>query len=133
MSDYFDPYDADRPMRLGCSCGAHASPGEHAAAELRSRSESADFEAYSNQFIEATLMKALFPQDAVRRNFLRAVGRRTAMAAIGSVLPIASLQAMAQDKGALGEEGPEDRLHPDHLRHAADHGATRWASTASRG
>jgi nitrate/nitrite transport system substrate-binding protein len=100
MSDYFDPYDADRPMRLGCSCGAHASPGEHAAAELRSRSESADFQAYSNQFIEASLMKALFPQDAVRRNFLRAVGRRTAMAAIGSVLPVASLQAMAQDKGA---------------------------------
>jgi nitrate/nitrite transport system substrate-binding protein len=47
-------------------------------------------------------MKALFPQDAVRRKFLRAVGRNTAMAAIGSVLPIASLQALAQDKpGAL--------------------------------
>jgi len=99
MSDYFDPYDADRPMRLGCSCGAHASPAEHAAATLRERSESEDFQAYSNQFIEATLLKALFPQDAQRRRFLRAVGRRTAMAAIGSALPIASLQAMAQDKG----------------------------------
>jgi nitrate/nitrite transport system substrate-binding protein len=101
MSDYFDPFDADRPLRMGCSCGRHASAADHAAATLRERSESAEFEAYSNQFVEATLVKALFPQDAVRRNFLRAVGRRSAMAAIASVLPVASLQAMAQDKGAL--------------------------------
>ena len=100
MSDYFDPYDADRPLRLSCSCGVHANEAEHAAATLRQRSDSAEFEAYSNEFVQATLMKALFPQDAQRRRFLRAVGRRTAMAAIGSVLPIASLQAMAQEKNA---------------------------------
>jgi hypothetical protein len=64
MSDYFDPYDADRPLRLTCSCGVHANEAEHATAQLRQRSDSAEFEAYSNQFIEATLMKALFPQDA---------------------------------------------------------------------
>ena len=101
MSDYFDPFDADRPLAMRCSCGRHASDAEHATATLRERSESADFQAYSNQFIEASLMKAIFPQDAVRRRFLRAVGRNTAMAAISSVLPIASLQAMAQDKAAL--------------------------------
>jgi len=72
-----------------------------AATELRRRSETASFEAYSNEFIEATLVKALFPQDEVRRRFLRAVGKGTAMAAISSVLPLTSLQAMAQDKGAL--------------------------------
>ena len=96
--DPYGIYDADRPLRLGCSCGAHASIAEHAAAELRTRSESSSFEAESNAFVEATLMKALFPQDALRRRFLRAVGRNTAMAAIGSVLPLASLQAMAQAK-----------------------------------
>jgi len=101
MSAYFDPYDADRPLRMACSCGRHASDAEHAAAELRARSETADFQAYSNEFVEASLMKALFPQDAVRRRFLRAVGRNTAMAAISSVLPVASLQAMAQEKSAL--------------------------------
>jgi nitrate/nitrite transport system substrate-binding protein len=99
--DPFDPYDADRPLMLGCSCGRHRSAADHAAAELRTRSETAEFEPYSNAFVEASLVKALFPQDAVRRNFLRAVGRRTAMAAIGSVLPVASLQAMAQEKGPL--------------------------------
>jgi nitrate/nitrite transport system substrate-binding protein len=68
---------------------------------LRARSETAEFEAYSQEFIEATLVKALFPQDQERRNFLRAVGQKTAMAAIASVLPVASLQAMAQDKAPL--------------------------------
>ena len=94
--DPYGIYDADRPLRRGCSCGAHASGSEHAAAELRARSETASFEAESNAFVEATLMKALFPQDALRRKFLRAVGRNSAMAAIGSVLPIASMQALAQ-------------------------------------
>jgi nitrate/nitrite transport system substrate-binding protein len=102
MTDRFDPYDADRPLNMRCTCGAHASAAEHAAATLRTRSESAEFETYSNHFVEATLMKSLFPQDSMRRNFLRAVGRNTAMAAIGSVLPIASLQAMAQEAGKPG-------------------------------
>ena len=99
-SDRHDPYDADRPLLMRCSCGQHASEAEHAVATLRARSESAEFEAESRNFIEAALVKALFPQDALRRRFLRAVGRNTSMAAIGSVLPIASLQAMAQDKAA---------------------------------
>ena len=109
MSEFFSPYDADRPLMLRCSCGRAHSQAEHraelaaeaAAATLRERSASSAFEAYSNEFLEATLVKALFPHDAVRRRFLRAVGKRTAMAAIASVLPVASLQAMAQEKGAL--------------------------------
>ncbi|HEY9108353.1 MAG TPA: CmpA/NrtA family ABC transporter substrate-binding protein [Roseateles sp.] len=97
-----DPYDADRPLLMRCTCGQHASAADHAAAELKARSETADFEAESASFVEATLVKALFPQDALRRRFLKAVGRNTAMAAISSVLPVASLQAMAQGtSGAL--------------------------------
>jgi nitrate/nitrite transport system substrate-binding protein len=52
--------------------------------------------------MEASLVKALFPQEPVRRAFLKAVGRRSAMGAIASVLPmgaLTSLQAMAQEKG----------------------------------
>ena len=94
---------------MKCTCGRDHTLADHhaevvaddAARELRARSETAEFEAYSNQFIEATLVKAIFPQDDERRRFLRAVGKGTAMAAIASVLPVASLQAMAQDKGAL--------------------------------
>ncbi|WP_210542685.1 CmpA/NrtA family ABC transporter substrate-binding protein [Rhodoferax sp. PAMC 29310] len=111
MSEFFDPYNADRPLMMKCSCGRDHTVAEHKAEQngaeqatrtLRERSETAEFEAYSNEFIEATLMKALFPQDEVRRRFLRAVGKGTAMAAISSLLPVASLQAMAQDnKGSL--------------------------------
>ncbi len=109
MSDRFSPYDADRPLMLKCSCGGDHTPADHhkemnvdsAAAELRQRSLSSAFESYSDNFIEATLVKALFPQDAVRRRFLRAVGKGTAMAAIASVLPVGTMQAMAQDKGKL--------------------------------
>ena len=64
MSDYFDPFDADRPLRLGCTCGAHASDAEHATATLRERSESADFIAYSNEFIEASMVLGSMPSFA---------------------------------------------------------------------
>ncbi len=110
MSEFFSPFDADRPLMLKCSCGRDHTVADHhaevsaeaAAAQLRARSLTSEFEAYSNEFVEATLVKVLFPQDAVRRRFLRAVGKSTAMAAIASVLPVASLQAMAQEKqGAL--------------------------------
>lgn len=105
---YFDPFDTDKPLMMSCSCGRHGSENEHKAAsaqdaaqELILRSQTTSFEQYSNEFIEASLVKAIFPQDAVRRRFLRAVGKSTAMAAISSVLPLTSLQAMAQDKGAI--------------------------------
>ncbi len=90
----YDPYDADRPLMLRCGCGADHAPQAHAAASLEA-------EALGRSFMEAALVKALFPQDSVRRAFLKGVGRRTAMAAIGSILPLASLQAMAEEKKPL--------------------------------
>jgi nitrate/nitrite transport system substrate-binding protein len=105
MARYFDPYPEDRPLALRCSCGRDHAPQDHARedaiATLKARSETDAFQRYCDEFIEASLVKALFPQDALRRKFIKAVGRGTAMAAIGSVLPLASLQAMAQEKGAL--------------------------------
>jgi nitrate/nitrite transport system substrate-binding protein len=71
MSQFFDPYNADRPLMMRCSCGRHETPEEHqreldaqaAAQVLKQRSQTSAFEAYSNEFIEATLVKSLFPQD----------------------------------------------------------------------
>jgi nitrate/nitrite transport system substrate-binding protein len=106
MSEFFDPFDADKPLMMQCACGKNHTAAEHqleqsanAVAQLQRRSLDGEFEAYSNAFIEATLVKALFPQDAQRRRFIKAVGRSTAMAAIASVLPVASMQALAQDAG----------------------------------
>ena len=90
-----DPYDPDRPLMLRCACGQDHAPQDHAAAAAASVEEA------SRDFIEASLVKALFPVDSVRRGFLKAVGAGTARAAIASVLPVASLQAMAQERGAL--------------------------------
>lgn len=94
MSSRHDAYDADRPLMLRCACGQDHAPGEHEAA-ARSADE------LSAGFVEASLVKALFPVDSVRRGFLKAVGANTARAAIASVLPVGALQAMAQERGPL--------------------------------
>lgn len=95
MSQLPDAYDADRPLMMRCACGADHAPGEHAAATAASEEEA------SRNFMEAALVKALFPVDTVRRGFLKAVGANTARAAIASVLPVSALQAMAQERGPL--------------------------------
>ena len=96
----FRPYDADRPD-LACGCGRHASAAEHAAAA--GAVSTPDVEQLSNDVIEESLLRAMFPQADARRNFLRAVGANTVRAAIASVLPLGALQAMAQERhGANG-------------------------------
>jgi nitrate/nitrite transport system substrate-binding protein len=94
MSKPYDAYDADRPLMLRCACGQDHAPGEHDQA-------TSSAEELSRDFMEASLIKALFPIDSVRRGFLKAVGANTARAAIASLLPISALQAMAQEKGPL--------------------------------
>jgi nitrate/nitrite transport system substrate-binding protein len=95
----FRPYDADRPD-LACGCGRHASAAEHAADTAL---PAPDVEQLSNDVIEESLLRAMFPKADARRNFLRAVGANTARAAIASVLPLGALQAMAQERsGANG-------------------------------
>ncbi len=109
-----DPYDADRPLHLACACGgghtrftcvAHSNSAA-APSENRLALPSLDAQVQTQQarLMEASLVKALFPVDSVRRRFLQAVGAGTARAAIAAALPVgalASLQAMAQDRGAL--------------------------------
>jgi nitrate/nitrite transport system substrate-binding protein len=105
MSKFFDPYDQNRPLLSRCACGKHASQAAHdadsahaAVQALKAESESAAAQRYTSEFIEASMIKAVFPQENVRRRFLQAVGRTTAMAAISSVLPIGAMQAFAQEK-----------------------------------
>ena len=87
-----DPYDADRPLALRCGCGRfHDADGGHAdsaPATLQGR-------------VESTLVKALLPNETLRRRFLKAVGANTARAAIASLLPIGALEAMAATPGPL--------------------------------
>ena len=92
----FDPYNADRPLMMKCGCGR-----DHSVADHQAEAQAMTAESYSRDFIEATLVKALFPSEPLRRRFLQAVGANTARAAIASLLPLGALEAMAQDTGAL--------------------------------
>lgn len=95
----YQPYDPDSTLGPGCSCGQHHDQSAHDAATAQAlQKRGSNAETLSQDFVEATLIKALFPQDSVRRRFLRAVGSGTAMSAISSLLPIGQLQAMAQEK-----------------------------------
>ena len=116
FEDPFDPY-----VRLGaCVCGRHRDEAEHDAAGLAparlgaSRMTAmgpssgspldvdADVETLHQRVIQSAVMRAIFPRDQERRNFLRAVGRTNAMAAISSVLPLGAIEAFAAEKtGAI--------------------------------
>ena len=91
------PYDANTSLSAPCSCGGSHNAHEHTVA--RNVVESA--ETLAHQTVESAMVRALFPNDQLRRGFLKAVGMNTAMAAIASVLPIGSMQALAQDKRPL--------------------------------
>ncbi|WP_207478909.1 CmpA/NrtA family ABC transporter substrate-binding protein [Arenibaculum pallidiluteum] len=90
MSTFDDPFDSKRQLqRGGCSCGHHASEAEHRAA--------LDGDARLSRVIESAIVRALFPNDVTRRDFLGAVGSATAAAAIASILPVGfASEALAQ-------------------------------------
>lgn len=92
MTSPLTPYDANRTLLVGCACGGDHAPDAHGSAKLGA-------EQIANDFIEAVMVKALFPHEPKRRAFLKAVGASGARAAIASVVPLASLQAMAQEAG----------------------------------
>lgn len=94
-----DPFDADRPLnRSGCSCGAHKSQAEHNADEGAKVYSSDD--AFRSR-VEGAAVRALFPSDRERRNFLQAVGASTALAAISQLFPLATATEAFADAGAL--------------------------------
>ncbi|MFM7010427.1 MAG: CmpA/NrtA family ABC transporter substrate-binding protein [Betaproteobacteria bacterium] len=93
MSIFSNPFDSK--VRLRCACGQHASDAEHHASVSASVSDSR--EAQQNRVVEQAVMRAVFPQDALRRRFLQAVGTPTAMAALSSIFPLAlAKEAFAQ-------------------------------------
>jgi nitrate/nitrite transport system substrate-binding protein len=93
MSIFSNPFDSK--VRLRCACGQHASDAEHQASVSSSVGDS--LEAQQNRVVEQAVMRAVFPQDALRRRFLQAVGAPTALAALSSIFPLAlAKEAFAQ-------------------------------------
>ena len=93
MSIFSNPFDSK--VRLRCACGQHESEAAHQSGLSASGADS--IEAQQNRVVEQAVMRAVFPQDALRRRFLQAVGAPTALAALSSVFPLAfAKEAFAQ-------------------------------------
>ncbi len=101
MGLFYSPYDSEQALSMRCSCGQDHTVADHQSEVQLAANRSNLDEQRANEFVQAALLKALFPNDQLRRNFLRAVGKSTAAAAISTFLPIGALQAMAQERGAL--------------------------------
>lgn len=83
MSLFSNPFDSKLTLRSACACGRHATQDEHDAELARARQEE-----QFGRVVEQAVMRALFPDDAMRRGFLRAVGAGTAAAAVSTFFPL---------------------------------------------
>src|SRR5712675_906355 len=97
LSAFSNPFNPRVRLGAGCDCGKHASQAEHEAA-VADEPPSDSAETLNRRVIESAVMRALFPQDALRRRFLGAVGAGTALSAVSSLFPFGALEAMAQEK-----------------------------------
>jgi nitrate/nitrite transport system substrate-binding protein len=97
MSTFDDPFNADRRLsRSGCVCGRHGSANEHDQAGLRCE-PAPDGDECCQSLVASAVMRAVFPRDAARRAFLKAVGASTALAAISQFFPLqAATEAYAE-------------------------------------
>jgi nitrate/nitrite transport system substrate-binding protein len=104
MSTFDNPFDPTRRLsRAGCCCGRHASQIEHerdvapalqcAPAEGSAPSDEKRYQGV----VASAVMRAVFPQDAARRTFLKSVGASTALAALSQFFPLqAATEVFAQ-------------------------------------
>lgn len=92
-----NPFSADSRLDA-CGCGREHAPG--LACEPAAAAGPADGTGALGEAAEVAVMKAVFPEDATRRNLLRIFGAGTVMAAIESVFPLATArEALAQAAG----------------------------------
>ncbi|TDR88992.1 CmpA/NrtA family ABC transporter substrate-binding protein [Enterovirga rhinocerotis] len=87
-----DPVPTSRRLRSRCSCGRHGSQTEHDSVAV------GDYAGV----VETSLLRAAIPHDGERRNFLKAVGLSTALAALSQIFPVATAtEVLAQGTGPL--------------------------------
>ena len=119
MSTFDSPFDPERRLdRTGCSCGRHRSKAEHdAQPPLQCAPTESEDRRYQG-VVASAVIRAVFPQDAARRAFLKSVGASTALCRALAVLP-----AQDRDRGVRAgrrdrKERSQGRIHPNYLRHA---------------
>src|SRR5204863_2800578 len=104
MSTFDNPFDPKRGLnRSGCACGRHVSQIEHerdAAPGLQCTPVESEDKRYEG-VVASAVMRAVFPQDAARRAFLKSVGASTALAAISQFFPLAAATEVFAQGGAI--------------------------------
>lgn len=112
MSLFDDPFRSDRRLTSGCVCGRHASQIEHDSAahaqalQLQQQAAttataSASEEERYQGVVASAVMRAMFPQDAARRAFLKSVGASTALAALSQIFPLGTATEIFAQGAAL--------------------------------
>ena len=106
MSTFDNPFDPHRRLeRAGCACGRHRSEAEHeyaARRQLQCTPVERDSEDKRYQGVVASaVMRAVFPKDAARRSFLKAVGASTALAALSQFFPLRTATEVFAQGGAI--------------------------------
>jgi nitrate/nitrite transport system substrate-binding protein len=104
MSIFDNPFDPHRRFhRSRCNCGRHASQSAHDRAQsqqFQCAAPASDDAQYEN-VVTSAVMRAIFPQDASRRAFLRSVGASTALAAIAQFFPLKTATEVFAQGGAI--------------------------------
>jgi len=104
MSTFDNPFDSKRGLkRSGCACGRHVSQIEHdrdAAPALQCTTVYSEDKRYEG-VVASAVMRAVFPQDAARRAFLKSVGASTALAAISQFFPLATATEVFAQGGTI--------------------------------
>ncbi|MFM8664992.1 MAG: CmpA/NrtA family ABC transporter substrate-binding protein, partial [Betaproteobacteria bacterium] len=119
---YFRPFDPDQPLLARCGCGKDHTVAQHqaeaaatgsllaaahhtpSACQPASSKASQDLERFSAEFIEASMVKAIFPHEPTRRSLIKAIGAGTLRAAVAAALPagaLGAMQALAQEARPL--------------------------------
>jgi nitrate/nitrite transport system substrate-binding protein len=102
MATFDNPFDPERRLTRGCTCGQHASQAEHdAAAETRLAETIASEDKRYQSVVASAVMRAVFPQDATRRAFLTSVGASTALAALAQFFPLSTATEVFAAPGPL--------------------------------
>jgi nitrate/nitrite transport system substrate-binding protein len=106
VSTFDNPFDPSRRLdRAGCACGRHRSEAEHEydarrqlqCTPVERRSEDKRYQGV----VASAVMRAVFPKDAARRTFLKAVGASTALAALSQFFPLRSATEVFAQGGAI--------------------------------
>ncbi len=104
MTHFKDPFNPNIDIWNECGEASETSANPYAGlapedeAILRKRAAASDTpESNMARVLESSVLQGLFKTDVSRRSFLRKAGVATALGAVGSMFPLGSLQAMAED------------------------------------